>query len=120
MTAARACWAAVMAVDRAVQVQRPVPDVEEVEEIGGVRGAGLETRRRRDQRGRTNAGIASRLYLSEGTVKGVVSRLMTHLDCTNRTQLALLAARGIGWSILLRPSESSQEQFPPQASRASL
>ncbi|GLY35500.1 DNA-binding response regulator [Amycolatopsis sp. NBRC 101858] len=46
--------------------------------------------------GRTNAEIASRLYLSEGTVKGVVSRLMTHLDCTNRTQLALLAARGIG------------------------
>ncbi|WP_284749621.1 helix-turn-helix domain-containing protein [Amycolatopsis sp. RTGN1] len=45
---------------------------------------------------RTNAEISSRLYLSEGTVKGVVSRLMTHLDCTNRTQLALLAARGIG------------------------
>lgn len=43
--------------------------------------------------GRTNADIAGRLYLSEGTVKGLVSRLMTLLDCANRTQLALLAAR---------------------------
>jgi DNA-binding NarL/FixJ family response regulator len=43
--------------------------------------------------GLSNADIASRLYLSEGTVKGTVSRLMTQLDCRNRTQLALLAAR---------------------------
>jgi DNA-binding NarL/FixJ family response regulator len=43
--------------------------------------------------GCTNAEVAGRLYLSEGTVKGVVSRLMTQLDCANRTQLALLAAR---------------------------
>jgi hypothetical protein len=33
------------------------------------------------------------LDVSEGTVKGLVSRLMTHLDCTDRTQPALLAAR---------------------------
>jgi DNA-binding NarL/FixJ family response regulator len=39
--------------------------------------------------GMSNADIASRLYLSEGTVKGSVSRLMTLLDCKNRTQLAL-------------------------------
>jgi hypothetical protein len=33
------------------------------------------------------------LDVSEGTVKGLVSRLMTHLDRTDRTQPALLAAR---------------------------
>lgn len=43
--------------------------------------------------GLSNADIASRLYLSEGTVKGSVSRMMTQLDCQNRTQLALLAVR---------------------------
>jgi hypothetical protein len=32
---------------------------------------------------------ASESYLSEGTVKGSVSRLMALLDCKNRTQLAL-------------------------------
>jgi DNA-binding NarL/FixJ family response regulator len=39
--------------------------------------------------GLSNAEIAQQLYLSEGTVKGSVSRLMTQLDCQNRTQLAL-------------------------------
>ncbi|MCO5974108.1 response regulator transcription factor [Actinoallomurus soli] len=43
--------------------------------------------------GLSNADIADRLYLSEGTVKGHVSRLMTKLNCQNRTQLALRAAR---------------------------
>jgi DNA-binding NarL/FixJ family response regulator len=43
--------------------------------------------------GRTNGEIARRLYLSEGTVKSYTSRLMTKLHCSNRTQLALLAAR---------------------------
>ncbi len=43
--------------------------------------------------GLSNADIASRLYLSEGTVKGSVSRLMTLLDCQNRTQLALRVVR---------------------------
>jgi hypothetical protein len=38
-------------------------------------------------------GIGARLYLSEGTVKGHVSRLMTALGCDNRTQLALRAPR---------------------------
>ncbi len=42
--------------------------------------------------GLSNADIAARLYLSEGTVKGHLSRLMSRLDCQNRTQLALLAA----------------------------
>ncbi|WP_019204411.1 response regulator transcription factor [Tsukamurella sp. 1534] len=40
--------------------------------------------------GATNAEIARRLILAESTVKGYVSGLMTRLDCTNRTQLALL------------------------------
>ncbi|WP_091532126.1 response regulator transcription factor [Microlunatus soli] len=43
--------------------------------------------------GQTNAGIARSLYLAESTVKGHVSRLMSKLDCTNRTQLALLAGQ---------------------------
>ncbi|MCI2422450.1 response regulator transcription factor [Saccharopolyspora sp. K220] len=43
--------------------------------------------------GMSNADIAARLYLSEGTVKGHVSRLMTLLGCDNRTQLALRAVR---------------------------
>lgn len=43
--------------------------------------------------GLSNADIATRLYLSEGTVKGHVSRLMTRLRCANRTQLALRADR---------------------------
>ena len=43
--------------------------------------------------GLSNADIAGRLYLSEGTVKGHVSRLMTALGCENRTQLALRAVR---------------------------
>ncbi|ADB33388.1 two component transcriptional regulator, LuxR family [Kribbella flavida DSM 17836] len=41
--------------------------------------------------GLSNADIARRLYLSEGTIKGHVSRLMADLDCQNRTQLALRA-----------------------------
>jgi DNA-binding NarL/FixJ family response regulator len=43
--------------------------------------------------GLSNAGIGARLYLSEGTVKGHVSRLMAALGCENRTQLALRAPR---------------------------
>lgn len=43
--------------------------------------------------GQTNGGIARSLYLAESTVKGHVSRLMSKLDCTNRTQLALLAGQ---------------------------
>jgi DNA-binding NarL/FixJ family response regulator len=41
--------------------------------------------------GRSNAQIASRLYLSEATVKGYVSRLLDKLGCGNRTQAARLA-----------------------------
>jgi DNA-binding NarL/FixJ family response regulator len=42
--------------------------------------------------GLSNAQIARRLYLSETTVKGYVSRILVKLDCENRTQAGLLAA----------------------------
>jgi DNA-binding NarL/FixJ family response regulator len=41
--------------------------------------------------GLSNAQIASRLHLSEATVKGYVSRMLVKLDCANRTQIGLLA-----------------------------
>jgi len=41
--------------------------------------------------GLSNAQIAGRLYLSEATVKGYVSRLLDKLGCANRTQAGLLA-----------------------------
>ncbi|HEX3814322.1 MAG TPA: response regulator transcription factor [Mycobacteriales bacterium] len=41
--------------------------------------------------GLSNAQIAARLYLSEATIKGYVSRTMEKLDCANRTQAGLLA-----------------------------
>jgi DNA-binding NarL/FixJ family response regulator len=41
--------------------------------------------------GLSNAQIGARLHLAEATVKGYVSRLLTHLPCANRTQAGLLA-----------------------------
>ncbi|WP_461088121.1 response regulator transcription factor [Streptomyces deserti] len=41
--------------------------------------------------GLSNAQIASKLFLSEATVKGYVSRMLVKLECTNRTQAGLLA-----------------------------
>jgi DNA-binding NarL/FixJ family response regulator len=41
--------------------------------------------------GSSNADIAARLYLSEKTVKGYVSRLFDKLGCENRTQAARVA-----------------------------
>ncbi|WP_163508935.1 response regulator [Fodinicola acaciae] len=41
--------------------------------------------------GLSNAQIAERLFLSEATVKGYVSRMLVKLDCANRTQAGLLA-----------------------------
>ena len=41
--------------------------------------------------GLSNAQTAARLYLSEATVKGYVSRLLDKLGCANRTQAGLLA-----------------------------
>ena len=42
-------------------------------------------------RGESNADVAARLYVSEATVKTYVSRLLTKLDLSNRTQAAILA-----------------------------
>lgn len=39
----------------------------------------------------TNGQIAGRLFLSEATVKGHVSRLLEKPGCDNRTQAGLLA-----------------------------
>jgi DNA-binding NarL/FixJ family response regulator len=41
--------------------------------------------------GLSNAQTAARLYLSEATIKGYVSRMLVKLDCANRTQAGLLA-----------------------------
>lgn len=41
--------------------------------------------------GLSNAQIASRLYLSEATIKGYVSRMLEKLECRNRTQAGLIA-----------------------------
>jgi DNA-binding NarL/FixJ family response regulator len=41
--------------------------------------------------GLSNAQIAARLYLSEATIKGYVSRMLEKLNCANRTQMGLLA-----------------------------
>jgi DNA-binding NarL/FixJ family response regulator len=41
--------------------------------------------------GLSNAQIAARLFLSEATVKGYVSRTLVKLGCANRTQAGLLA-----------------------------
>ena len=42
-------------------------------------------------RGRSNAEIGRILVLTEATVKGYVSRILTKLGCENRTQAGLLA-----------------------------
>jgi NarL family two-component system response regulator LiaR len=44
-------------------------------------------------RGLTNAEIAERLYLSEGTVRNYVSAILAKLDVPDRTQAAVLALR---------------------------
>lgn len=41
--------------------------------------------------GMSNAQIAARLYLSEATIKGYVSRMLDKLGCMNRTQAGLIA-----------------------------
>jgi DNA-binding NarL/FixJ family response regulator len=41
--------------------------------------------------GRSNAEIGARLFLTEATVKGYVSRLLDKLGCENRTQAARIA-----------------------------
>ena len=48
-------------------------------------------------RGLTNADIAARLHLSEGTVRNHVSAIFAKLDVSDRTQAAVLAIQhGLG------------------------
>jgi DNA-binding NarL/FixJ family response regulator len=47
--------------------------------------------------GLSNQQIGRRLYLSEATVKGHISRLLVKLDCANRTQAGLLARDAELW-----------------------
>lgn len=48
-------------------------------------------------RGLTNADIATRLYLSEGTVRNHVSAILAKLEVSDRTQAAVIAIRhGLG------------------------
>jgi DNA-binding NarL/FixJ family response regulator len=44
-------------------------------------------------RGLSNADIAQRLYLSEGTVKNYVSAIISKLGVSDRTQAAVIALR---------------------------
>jgi len=44
-------------------------------------------------RGMTNADIAERLFLSEGTVRNYVSAILAKLDVEDRTQAAVIALR---------------------------
>lgn len=44
-------------------------------------------------RGLSNADIAQRLYLSEGTIKNYVSSILSKLDVADRTQAAVIAMR---------------------------
>ncbi len=44
-------------------------------------------------RGLSNADIAARLYLSEGTVRNYVSAIFAKLEVSDRTQAAVLAIR---------------------------
>ena len=47
--------------------------------------------------GLTNANIAARLYLSEGTVRNHVSAILSKLGVSDRTQAAVIAIRhGLG------------------------
>jgi DNA-binding NarL/FixJ family response regulator len=43
--------------------------------------------------GKNNREIAQTLYLTEGTVKNYITRILGHLELRNRTQIALWAQR---------------------------
>ena len=67
----------------------PAPKTKIVEELSGREVEVLKLL----ARGLTNADIAQRLFLSEGTVRNYVSAILTKLDVTDRTQAAILALR---------------------------
>ena len=47
--------------------------------------------------GATNEEIADALYISEGTAKNLISKILRKLDLRDRTQFALYAAER-GWN----------------------
>ena len=59
-------------------------------------------------RGRSNAGIARELGLSEATVKTHVARILTKLEPASRTQAAVLAYE----TRLVTPGEGVRPQAP--------
>lgn len=59
--------------------------------------------------GRSNAQIARRMYLTEGSVKGYVSRILATLRISNRTQAAILAHRA---GLLHRDAEDHHTSNP--------
>jgi DNA-binding NarL/FixJ family response regulator len=64
---------------------------------GSMIGEGLSEREREVLRllgaGLSNAEIAARLFLSEGTIRNYVSSILAKLDVPDRTQAAILALR---------------------------
>jgi len=71
------------------RVQAPSPTVSPLDDLTPREKTVLEL----IARGRSNKQIASTLFLSEGTVKGYVSAILSKLAVDDRTQAALLAVR---------------------------
>ena len=64
-------------------------------------------------RGFTNAEIAQRLFLSEGTVRNYVSAIFTKLGVTDRTQAAVMALRAGSRRINVGVKLSRSDNFTP-------
>ena len=74
-------------------VRTPIPAADEFEADSAVlSGREIEVTKLVGQ-GATNAEIAAKLYISEGTAKNNVSKILRKLGLRDRTHLALYAAR---------------------------
>lgn len=85
----------VMSPESSAHLVAPSLAAEDLERQSRQRISGLTDRERTVLamigEGLTNAAIARQLLLSEATIKGYVSKILTKLDCSNRTQIGLLA-----------------------------